>query len=197
MAPACWRGAGWVLARPLRQPAPGTAQTLRKPEPERTLPRPRLSSAARRRPARSSSPLRGCGRSSRTPPARRRDPGQLPGRSRRIVRPTPADTTQVTGSKPHALLTPVVLMGAADGTIDRGGLQPCPTQPYASFLAAAELLRNRRGMQSVINTGRGPHVEVAGGPGDPAGCRSLGNVADGASEAGDCGGADAGRVPVE
>jgi hypothetical protein len=31
--------------------------------------------AARRRPARSSSPLCGCGRSSRTPPARQQDPG--------------------------------------------------------------------------------------------------------------------------
>jgi hypothetical protein len=56
--------------------------------------------------------LRDCGRCSRwTPPARRRDPAaarKIPNNSQA----QPGDSTQVTGLKPHAVLTPVALMGA-------------------------------------------------------------------------------------
>ena len=54
---------------------PGPPRDPQRPALIRILPRFRWSAAARRHPARSSSPLRGCGRSSWTPPARRREPG--------------------------------------------------------------------------------------------------------------------------
>ena len=106
MAAAHQRGAGWVLARPLRQPRTGTP-----PPKQATLPRSRGSSAACRRQARSSSPLRGSGRSSLTPGRAARRPGQLRGRTQKNSQPSPA-ARLVTGSGSHAPLTLVALMGA-------------------------------------------------------------------------------------
>ena len=60
--------------------------------------------------ARSSSPLRGCGRSSLTLAARRQD-RQLRARIQKNSQPSPA-ARLVTGPGPYALLTLVALMGA-------------------------------------------------------------------------------------
>jgi hypothetical protein len=57
----------------------------------------------------------GCGRSSLTPPARRRNPGSCEKDPEEQSGPQPGDTIQVTGLKPHALLTVAALMGAAEG----------------------------------------------------------------------------------
>src|SRR6266487_3127308 len=92
----------------------------------------RGSAAACRRQARSSSPLRGCGRSSLTLAARLRalqlDPGRAaagPGSCEEGHRRTvsPARTARVViGPDPYALLTVVALMGAADRVERRGVL---------------------------------------------------------------------------
>jgi hypothetical protein len=60
--------------------------------------------------ARSSSPLRGCGRSSLTPGRAAGRPGQLRGRIQKNSQPSPAARV-VTGPDPYALLTVVALMG--------------------------------------------------------------------------------------
>jgi hypothetical protein len=70
--PAPNAGAGWVHVRPLRQPAHPRGNHpadpfATPPQSQKALPRSPSSAAAYRRQARSSSPLRGCGRSSWTP----------------------------------------------------------------------------------------------------------------------------------
>jgi len=104
-------GAGWVLARPLRPPRAGTTHTtLTIQYRDRPFLAPRRSPAASRRQARSSSPLRGCGRSSLTPGRAARRPGHLRGRIQENSQPSSAARV-VTGPDPYALLTMVALMG--------------------------------------------------------------------------------------
>ncbi len=86
---------------------------------------------ARRRPARSSSPLRGCGRSSWTPPARRRQqqPVGKPGKMSQPVTPS----TVTLAPLQHALLTRPALMGARTGS----AAVPRP-RPETGFAAPRE-----------------------------------------------------------
>ena len=112
MAAARRRGAGWVLVRPLRPPAPGTST-----RPLTIQPRPVPSSPSmifRRSPASSSFVLAAARlralqldpwpRGSRT--------RQLRGRIQKNSQPSPAARV-VTGPGSYALLTLVALMGAA------------------------------------------------------------------------------------
>jgi hypothetical protein len=88
---------------------PATCREHQRPQ---TFSAPRSCVTACRHPARSSSPLRGCGRSSRTPTARRRGPAAAKNIAKND-QTSPADSSNVAGSNAHALLTPVALMGAA------------------------------------------------------------------------------------
>jgi hypothetical protein len=112
--PARERGAGWVLARPLRQPHRGQPRPPHKParrDPSSLIhdhpPPVGVQLVRPRRYAPAGAPTGPLPRGGVT--------RQLRGRSRRKSHSQPGDTTQVTGLKPHALLTPVALMGAALG----------------------------------------------------------------------------------
>ena len=110
-APHAGGGAGWVLARPLRQPRTGNQHTTPdKPNRNRTLPRPPM--IFRRLPASSSFVLaaRGTGRSSLTPPGATGRPGSYE-EDPEEQSGQPGDTTQATGSDLLCLLTPMALMG--------------------------------------------------------------------------------------
>ncbi len=111
MAAAYWRGAGWVLARPLRQPRTGNTHDPDKPTADGSFPAPGIS---RRMPASSSFVLAAARLRALQldPSGTARRPGHLRRRLQKNSQPSPA-ARAVTGSGSHALLTLMTLMGAA------------------------------------------------------------------------------------
>ena len=108
-----WRGAGWVLARPLRLPHAGdSTRPFIKPDTKGSFlasddppPLVGVQLVRPRRYAAAGAPAGPLPRGGVTPAAARKIP--------KNSQAQPGDTTQVTGLKPHALLTLVALMGAA------------------------------------------------------------------------------------
>jgi transposase len=113
--PAHRRGAGWVLARPLRQPHRGQHDPS-PPARKEPSPLPMIS----RRSSASSSFVLAAARLR----ALQQDPSHAatrPAAARKIPNNSqaqPSDSTQVTGLKTCALLTPMALMGAAYSACD-------------------------------------------------------------------------------
>src|SRR6266516_6014318 len=110
--PACRRGAGWVLARPLRQPPPGTSTTPHKPARKGPSPPSRI---VRHSSASSSFVL-----TATRLRALQLDSSHTAARTRAAARKIPKNSQaqpgrdrHVTGPGFHTLLTTVALMGAA------------------------------------------------------------------------------------